>query len=387
MRWMATKPVSFSRRQFLTGLAATGLLAGTSVSSAYARGLDVAEAADLQLFASALRAPDGSYALAVLSEYGEILYQTALPDRGHAIALDPVNKRLLSFARRPETFAVLVDLTSQREPLVFSSPEGRHFYGHGVFSPDGRLAYAPENDFDGVRGVIGVYDVSGSSVTRIGELESYGVGPHDVLLSPDGSTLVIANGGIETHPNSGREKLNLDRMAPSVAFVDRKTGDLIAQHRLSDDLHQLSLRHMSFDGAGDVWVGGQFQGAQEATPPLMVHLGQDKAPTPLEMPEDVTRGLQNYIGSVEMNATGDVIAASCPRGGKILYWDVAKRAFIGAQRVVDGCGVAPLDDSGFAITDGLGGLRVGQADEDVTGVISQSAGVSWDNHLTPLGTL
>ena len=32
--------------------------------------------------------------------------------------------------------------------------------------------------------------------------------------------LFIANGGIETHPDLGRMKLNLHQMEPSIAFVD-----------------------------------------------------------------------------------------------------------------------------------------------------------------------
>lgn len=387
MHLMATKPLAISRRTFLAGLGASGLLLGSAHSGAFASVLKLDGEDHLQLFASAMRGPDGSYALAVLSEDGEILFQAPLPDRGHAISFDRANGRLLSFARRPENFAVLIDIMGDGEPLVFTAPEGRHFYGHGVFSPDGRLAYAPENDFENARGVIGVYDMSGAAPTRIGELESFGIGPHDLLLSPDGKRLVVANGGIETHPDKGREKLNLETMTPSVTFIDTASGDLLSKQSLGSELHQLSLRHMSFDGTGDVWVGGQYQGDKSETPPLMVHLGQDTAATALEMPQDVTQGLQNYVGSVEMNKSGDVIAASCPRGGKILYWDVAKRSFIGAHDVVDGCGVAPLDEGSFAITDGNGALSFGSAEDGVAQVISQSAGISWDNHLTPLGIL
>ncbi|KZL19555.1 hypothetical protein PsAD2_01834 [Pseudovibrio axinellae] len=387
MRWTATKPISLSKRQFLVGLAASGAVLNTSASLAFANSLPFSEAEDLQLFASALRTPTGGYGIAVFSEDGEILYQIPLPDRGHAIAYDSKHMRLLSFARRPENFAVLADLTGKREPIVFTSPADRHFYGHGVFSKDSRLAFAPENDFKNARGVIGIYDVSGEQPVRIGEFESYGVGPHDLLLSPDGSHLVVANGGIQTHPDNGREKLNLASMKPSVAFIDIATGDLLAQHTLEAGLHQLSLRHMSFDGNGDVWVGGQFQGPKDTTPPLMVHLGRDKAATLLDMPDGVSEGLGNYVGSVEMNRHGDVIAASCPRGGKILYWDVERRSFIGFQQVTDGCGLAPLDVGSFAISDGNGAIRYGDASYEVTEIISQNAGISWDNHLTALGIL
>ena len=43
--------------------------------------------------------------------------------------------------------------------------------------------------------------------SRIGELASFGVGPHEVVLMPDGATLVVANGGIRTHPDRDRAKL------------------------------------------------------------------------------------------------------------------------------------------------------------------------------------
>ena len=94
---------------------------------------------------------------------------------------------------------------------TLSSVPGRHFFGHGAFSPDGRLLYATENDFDNARAVVGVYDV-GSGFARIGEFGTQGVGAHELLLSPDGELLVVANGGIETHPDYGRAELNLDTM-------------------------------------------------------------------------------------------------------------------------------------------------------------------------------
>ena len=96
-----------------------------------------------------------------------------------AISHYPVSKRSVVFARQPGTFAVVFDHTGRDEPLTIASFSGRHFFGHGVFSTDGALLYATENDFDKARGVIGLFDV-GDGFTRIGEFDTFGTGPHEL---------------------------------------------------------------------------------------------------------------------------------------------------------------------------------------------------------------
>ena len=73
--------------------------------------------------------------------------------------------------------------------------------------------------------------------------------PHEAMLLGD-DVICVANGGIETHPDFGREKLNLSTMKPNVAFIDRLTGDLISLRELPPDLHQVSLRHLAPDARG-----------------------------------------------------------------------------------------------------------------------------------------
>ncbi len=165
---------------------------------------------------------DGRYGVGVLTEQGRLVHALDLPERGHDITFDPVSRRSVVFARQPGTFAVVFDHTGEAEPVTIATVEGRHFYGHGVFSPDGALLYATENDFDNAAGVIGVYDAT-DGFRRIGEFATHGVGPHELLLCPDGKTLAIANGGIETHPDFGRAKLNIATMQPSLVFVDGAT--------------------------------------------------------------------------------------------------------------------------------------------------------------------
>lgn len=383
MLWTATKRTAINRRSFLAGLGGAAVLAGSGWNGpALAEGL-IGEI-EAPLFATACKRANGSYALAILDDAGQILAEVGLPDRGHGMAVSPDGRKIMAFARRPGTFAMLIDPYDSKEPLVIASEPGRHFYGHGCFSADGRLVYAVENDYERVRGVLGVYDVRGTGAQRIGEIETGGIGPHDLLLMPDSKTMVIANGGIQTDPGQPREKLNIESMDPSVAYLDLNSGDVLAQHRLSRDLHKLSLRHMALDGKGQVWVGGQFEGDLQQMPPLVARMTQDTGPVLTEIPDQLASGLQSYIGSVVANRSGDVVATSAPRGGQVMFWSASTGELLGAKAVIDGCGLAPIDGSAFLISDGLGGLRYLEEPEAVPDVLAQVPGMSFDNHMFAL---
>lgn len=381
MPWMGTEPVRFSRRAFVSGLGGLAVLGSTDLSAA---GLLRETVPGAPLFASARRDGDGRFTIAVVDDAGQELARIALPGRGHGIAVSPDRRRIMAFARRPGTFALLIDLYEQSEPQVLTSIAGRHFYGHGCFSADGQLVYAVENDYEAARGVVGIYDVSGQTALRVGEFETGGVGPHDILLMKGGTILVVANGGVQTHPEKGRRKLNIDSMRPSIVFLDLKRGDVLSTHALPDNLHQVSLRHMALDGHGKVWIGGQFEGSENLTPPLVMHLTRDTDPIVTQMPPDLTGGLQNYIGSVVASADGEIIATSAPRGGQVLFWKARDGALLGVQSVPDGCGIAPVDQSGFLISDGSGGLRYLEEPDAVADVLARPAGVAWDNHMSAL---
>lgn len=383
MRSMETELNTISRRGFLAalgGLAATPVFARSTLAAS----LIGREAMDgVPLFVSAYKKANGDFGVGIVDDLGEVLAQISLPGRGHGIAVSPDKTRFVAFARRPGTFAVVVRPFEDAEPQLVTAEPGRHFYGHGSFSADGRLLYAVENDFEAARGVVGIYDASGRTIRRLGEIETHGIGPHDLMIDPDGKTLIVANGGIRTHPDMPREKLNLDTMSPSVVYLDAENGDLLAEHALERSLHQLSLRHMAMDGNGRVWVGGQFEGPQSDRPPLVAFLGRDQAPRLTEIPDGIASGLQNYVGSVAANASGDVIATSCPRGGQTLFWKASSGAFIGAETIVDGCGVAPIDQGSFLVSDGNGALSLVEDPARPAEILARPPGFSWDNHMFP----
>ena len=341
------------------------------------RPAEALERAEL-VFASSIQTKAGGFAAALVNEAGTLIKSVELPDRGHDLTFSPTTGQAVVFARQPGTFAVIFDPKGVVAPQTLTSIEGRHFFGHGAFSPDGKLLYATENDFDKARGVIGIYDVAGG-YRRIGEFDTFGTGPHEMLLTPDAETFVVANGGIETHPDYGRAELNIETMDPSIAFISRKSGALIGQLRLEGGLHQLSIRHMAFDLQGRAWFGCQFRGPSDGRPQLVGYATRDGEIRLIELPDETLGGLRNYVGSVAASADGGLIGVSSPEGSTVLAIDPLRLAVVGNLSMANGCGIAP-DGAGFVASSGKGVLQ-GFAGSPAA---ARQFDFEFDNHLTPL---
>lgn len=368
-----------TRRDVLAGLAA-GLALPTVPRAG--RGTERLH----RLYAAARKSADGHCSFAIFSPVEGEITAVELPDRGHGIAVAPNGSQCVIFARRPGRFAVAVDRDGRVEPHWFAAAPQRHFYGHGTFSPDGRLLLSTENDYENGRGVLGVRDV-GAGYRQIGELPSYGVGPHDVAYLSDRRTLVVANGALKTHPSTGRKVLNLATMRPSLVYIDSHTGDLLEEHVLPSAMHQLSIRHLAV-GENDVVVfGGQHQGPLSERPPLIGFHRRGEQITLVEPPPPVQLALENYIGSVAADPSGTFVAASSPRGGLVTFWDVRNRTYVAQRRLADVCGLAPgAKAGGFLLTSGEGRIEM-LAASDAAALLRanpQLEAFMWDNHAAAL---
>lgn len=370
--------MQISRRHLLAVLTAAGLVpAGRANADTPAESLLI----------SSVDTPDGAHALTAHTLDGTRLFSHSLPDRGHGSALHPLKPEVVMMARRPGTFLRAVDLCTGVITAEAESPSGRHFYGHAAFSADGRILYATENDYDNAAGAIALYDTA-EGYRRIGEWDGLETGPHELMLMPDERSLVVTIGGIQTHPDHEREKLNLPSMAPALAYFDTADGSMRFRTALPPELHQLSIRHVDVAADGRVAICMQYEGAERDRMPL-VGIQQDEGPIRLlEMPERVMRRTANYAGSVRLDSSGRVVATTCPRGNLVLFWDIAEDdRFLGWTSVFDGCGLSATGVPGqFVIASGGGGLTLVDAlaagGPSATAVPPNDADqVYWDNHM------
>ncbi|GAB4358541.1 MAG: DUF1513 domain-containing protein [Kiloniellaceae bacterium] len=353
--------------------------------------LPLAEAAQAEAgaryFVNACSGAEGETLTRVFDAAGRVVATLPLPGRGHGAARRPGAREVIAFARRPGRFAVAFDPLSGAAGRRFEAPQGRHFYGHGVFSPDGRWLFACENDYDNARGCIGVYDAS-AGYRREAELEAYAVGPHELALLSDGRTLVVANGGIQTHPAKGRAKLNIDTMQPSLAYIDCDSGALREAYRLPAAMHQASIRHLAVAPDDTVGFVMQYEGPRNNLVPLVGFHRRGEAALTLPIPGEATlRAMRQYCGSAAMDVSGRVLAASAPRGGTVTFWSVAERRYLASLALGDGCAVAASGEpGGFVASSGYGRLVQHNALSGETVALDDPAAapVAWDNHMLAL---
>ncbi|MEM7504504.1 MAG: DUF1513 domain-containing protein [Pseudomonadota bacterium] len=357
-----------SRRSFLLAGGAAALATGCGSAVASRR------------FVSAATDTQGEHFVAAFDEIGELRYRTPIGFRGHEVVIAPDRKTATVVARRPRTSLVQIRLDDGAIIGRAEAAAGRHFYGHGVYTGDGALLFTTENDFERTRGVVTVRDASNLRVVE--EFDSHGVGPHEMRWLSDGHTLAVANGGIATHPRTGRAKLNLDSMRPNLAYIDVRSGELIG--RVDPDYRYNSVRHLDVLSNDAVVVGMQ-QEDGSATDQLLIAVDGARANLPsLPMSPVNLRELNQYIASVCADRETGNVVATCPRGNRVVFWDGAGAAFSRSLRIADAAGVCVDEVSReFVVTTGRGMIYR----FDCT-TFKQSIGsparvpkLSWDNHL------
>jgi hypothetical protein len=322
---------------------------------------------------------DGAAALGLWTRHAVPNGRIDLPARVHAVALAPNDASCVAVARRPGRFAIAVDLARFERSLAFEASPDRHFFGHGMFVDQGRLFLTTENDYEAGRGVIGLRDVQ-QGFRAIGEWPSGGVGPHDLALSADGRTLLVANGGIDTSPLSGRAKLNGAAIVASVARIDLASGRQRALVRLAEDEASLSIRHLALLANGAVAFACQETLRDGIVRPLVGLIDRDDKTRWLDAPPGGWASLSGYIGAVATDKAGRLVAATAPLAGLCGLWDATSAACLGVVSIADCCGLAPLG-RGFVVTSGRGdmlSIEAGLAEPILT------ASIGFDNHCAVL---
>ena len=323
-----------SRRQFLIGSA---LVLGSAAAGFTFTRSDRRHGTLLSAFEDAA----GDQYVGGLSLDSREAFGAKVPMRAHGCAIDPRDpQRVLFFARRPGTLAYELRRDSMQVRTVFETPAGRHLAGHGLFSPDGTLLYTPEHDYERARGVLAVRDTKDFRI--VDEIDTRGIDPHEAQWLHPGQDLLVANGGIMTHPRTFRRKLNIPTMDPSLCVIDAHSGECKEQWRLPD--HLLSIRHLAVASSGAAVIGLQYEGEPADAPGIVALYSPGTGLKLLEAPAEQRAHFHGYVASVAISEPQNLIAAACPFGNGVACWSLDDGRFAGFVQAAESYGVSRLAD-------------------------------------------
>ncbi|MBN7771076.1 DUF1513 domain-containing protein [Marinobacter daepoensis] len=326
-------------------------------------------------YSGAVGLPNGGFGVSAFDRAGATLWQAPVDTRCHSGCNRPGQDEILFFERRPGwSFYVFDAATGQRRHRILAQ-NGEHFVGHGVFSPDGRWLYTTASRYEQGQGIVAVYDAQ-RGYQRTQTFELGGIGPHEITLHPDGNTLVVGLGGILTHPDYDRIKLNLDTMAPALILMDRHSGSITG--RLAPAHHHQSTRHVSTSANGQIYAAYQYQGPRHETPALLARLENGQL-REYRFDPLTQSALGNYIASVVAHPENDLVAAASPVGGTAILFQGSTGALITRLLLPDCAGIQSLAGGDFLVSSGQGKLVRLSAHYPAREVAHLP--VHWDHHL------
>ncbi len=323
-------------------------------------------------------APSAGRALPSLSTIASI----DVPTRAHGILVEAGGASLLAVARRPGDWLLRWRPGTAKNTAAqwVWNEAGRSFNGHvaagprGGGSPSPRWMFTTETDLDTGLGLVGVRDAR--TLAKLREWPTHGMDPHEMLLDERG--LWVANGGIPTQPETGRAKVGLHRMDPSLVCLDPLTGRLLGQWRLPDP--RLSVRHLALGAGGRIGVALQAEhdarDTRQAAPVLAVFDGDGFEAVPL--PDGVS--MHGYGGDIAASRHGGFVVSS-PKAGLAASWRPGA-GWLPALELPQACALAESPEGVLWCAGEGRALRVAQAQPAAPWPLA--ADLRMDNHWVAL---
>lgn len=322
---------AFSRRAFLVG--GSALVASQWLGRRAARA-----AAGTELYLGSFKTAryDGkiTHELSAVDAAGRRHASIPLTFHFHGLAPHPTERRRAVLFEKQGPGACEVDLVEKKVRRPVTTTDDRKFYGHGAFSPDGRVLYATETILASGEGVIVVRD--GRTLAITGELPTFGAKPHDCVLIDGGRTLVVTNGGGP-----------LEGAAPCVTFVDVRTRKL--REKLTFDNPRVNAGHLALTSRRELLVISAPRSGLPGSEPGAISVRDKDHLRVLAEPAEVTRKMIGETLSLAVHEPSGVVAVTNPDGDLVTFWSYPRGAFVKSLALEHPRGVTLTRDRRFFI--------------------------------------
>lgn len=213
-----------------------------SACSDSSNGLNSASLSNVILGGGSFKESPNSSSLFVISrvELDRLSLSTKItPFLPHGFHRNPKQEEIVAVFEKKGPGALIYNVLQNKIISILKPQLGRHFYGHGAYTADGKHLFSTETDLASRQGVIGIRDAM--TFEYLGEFPSYGLEPHECKLIDGGETLVVTNGG-------GPIGSNL----PSVTYIDVASQRLLERIELSNA--RVNTGHLAVTQAGGLVV-------------------------------------------------------------------------------------------------------------------------------------
>lgn len=369
----ASASTGLSRRQCLLAVAGVALWPRTWAEATRTSATSVAT------LVAAWEA-DNQYRIGLIAVAGDswsVQQSVTVPTRPHALLAEP-GGTVLAVARRPGDWLLRWRPGTAQQQWHWIAGD-RRFNGHAIEAANGAHIWTTETDLDSAQGRLGVRE--SRSLEKTDEWATHGMDPHELLALPErlgdfpAGTLMVANGGIPTRPETGRSKRNLDGMDASLVALHPKTGALLGQWRLPDPF--LSIRHLAWDARtqrlGIALQAEHPTAADRWRAPVLAVWDGDRLVTTPEPPD-----LRGYGGAVAARPGGGFLVG-CPRANALALFDATAR-WSHNLALPDACAVA-VDAGRWWAGGGRGVLHAQPGGPNAAQLATGTNGSPrWDNH-------
>ncbi len=249
------------------------------------------------------------------------------PFLGHGIAFNPVLSGRAALFEKRGPGACELDISTGKVLREIPCPEDRNFYGHGAYSPDGKILYAAETITRGeYKGLIVMRDAV--TMEEIGEFPSYGSRPHDCQILKDGKTMIITNGGGLV----GEKELG------SVTYVDIESQQLIAKIWVENK--RFNAGHVAVAENGNiVVVSAPREGSPAKKNGGVTIGGMNRKLVTAKGPGNILNKMVGETLSVCIDNLRNIAAATTPDAGRITFWDLETQQLVHTIKVTHPRGV------------------------------------------------
>lgn len=299
----------------------------------------------------------------------------ALPARAHASLALP-DGRVMLVGRRPGMFAAIAEDVSGGAVQFVRPLESHCFAGHAALGTTLVTAELHEETAEG----LAVLRDSSSGAIR-GSWRLGGIEPHEMIFADGGARLVVALGGIAKSATVKGPPINAGHIESAIVELDAHSGRVLHRHILPSEYASLSLRHMALAPDGKTIAVGIQDQDRSALRPLVALLRVGGGLELLPLPEGGV--MRFYVGSIAIDAGGDYVAATSPKGGCLALWSLSRGTALGHVAIDDVCGLTAAAEPGvFWATSGLGEIvRIEVCENGPSIAARWHADANFDNHL------